>query len=205
MENQTTPSWLQELLDQDEAIAEKRILAMNKLVADRALAVVAVLEGKINEVNVIAEQEVALISSWQESEVVKLQKKIDWLSWNLEGFMKGTGEKTVTLAHGQLKMRMGRDKVEVVDLEKFIPVGKRLGLLRHIPEKEEPDLSAIAAWIKLNRKPPMGVTLTPAQSRFSYKTINQGDAHATNDSNTEQRESTEVGVSSQPAGQVKAA
>jgi phage host-nuclease inhibitor protein Gam len=204
MENQT-PSWLQELLDESVAIEEKRALAMNKLVADRALAAVAVLESKINEVNAIAEQEIALITGWQESETVKLQKKIDWLAFNLEGYMKSTGEKTVTLPHGQLKMRMGRDKVEVVDFDKFLPVGKRLGLLRHIPEKDEPDLSAIAAWIKINRKPPIGVTLTPAQSRFSYKTITQGDAHATNDSNAEQRESPEAGVSSQPAGQVKAA
>jgi phage host-nuclease inhibitor protein Gam len=204
MENQT-PSWLQELLDESVAVEEKRALAMNKIVADRALAAVAVLESKINEVNAIAEQETALISEWQESETVKLQKKIDWLSWNLESFMKGTGEKTVTLPHGQLKMRMGRDKVEVVDFDKFLPVGKRLGLLRHIPEKDEPDLTAIAAWIKINRKPPMGVTLTPAQSRFSYKTIQQGETHATNDNNPEQRDETETGVSPQSASQVKAA
>ena len=204
MENQT-PSWLQELLDQSETVEEKRALAMNKILADRALAAVAVIESKINEVNVIAEQEIALIVGWQESEIVKLQKKIDWLSWNLESFMKGTGEKTVTLPHGQLKMRMGRDKVEVVDFDKFMPVGKRLGLLRHIPEKDEPDLAAIAAWIKLNHKPPIGITLIPAQSKFSYKTITQGDADATNDSNAEQWESPEAGASPQSTGQVKAA
>jgi phage host-nuclease inhibitor protein Gam len=152
-----TPSWMQEMLDESVVDEERRQFAMNKLVADRALAAVAVLETKINEVNAIAEQEVALITGWQESETAKLQKKIDWLSWNLEGFMKGTGEKTVTLPHGQLKMRLGRDKVEVADFDKFLPVGKRLGLLRHIPEKDEPDLTAIAAYVKLNGKPPFGV------------------------------------------------
>lgn len=203
MENQT-PSWLQELLDESVAVEERRQLAMNKLVADRALAAVAVLESKINEVNAIAEQEVALITGWQESETAKLQKRIDWLVFNIQGYMKSTGEKTITLPHGQLKMRMGRDKVEVVDLEKFLPVGKRLGLLRHIPEKDEPDLTAISAYVKLNGKPPLGVILTPAQSKFSYKTIQQGDAHATND-NTEQRESTEARTPTESAGQIKAA
>ncbi|MCX6137507.1 MAG: host-nuclease inhibitor Gam family protein [Ignavibacteriales bacterium] len=201
MENQT-PSWLQELLDQSEAVEEKRALDMNKILADRALAAISALEAKVNEVNAIAEQEVTLISSWQESEIVKLQKKIDWLAWNLEGFMKSTGEKTLTLPHGQLKLRMGRDKVEVVDFDKFLPVGKRLGLLRHIPEKDEPDLVAIAAFVKLNGKPPVGIALTPAQSKFSYKT--QGATNGTN-SNTEQWEPSEVGASSKPAGQVKAA
>ena len=63
-----TPSRVQELRDESEAVEEKRALAMNKLVADRALAAVAVLESKINEVNAIAEQEAALITGWQEPE-----------------------------------------------------------------------------------------------------------------------------------------
>jgi phage host-nuclease inhibitor protein Gam len=196
-----SPSWLQELLDDAEAAEEKRALAMNKLLADRALAAISVLEGKMNEVTAIAEQEISLISDWKTSEMLKLQKKIDWLAFNLESFIKVTGEKTVTLPHGQLKMRMGRDKVEVVDMEKFLPVGKRLGLLRHIEAKDEPDLVAISAYVKINGKPPLGVTLTPAQSRFSYKT--QGATNGNCD--TEQRDEAEAGATAEFPCQTKAA
>lgn len=192
MTNGKSPDWLQELLDAEEVNEEKQKLEMNKILADRALAAIAVLESKINEVNDIAEKEITLIQQWNMSELSKLQKKIDWLVWNLSNYMTALGEKTVSLPHGQLKMRMGRDKVEVVDLQKFLPMGQRLGLVRTIAAKIEPDLVAIAAHIKLNgNKPPAGVMLTPAQTKFSYKTITKGISDVNDERNDEQ---TEVGA-----------
>ena len=171
MENIKSPDWLQELLDAEEVREEMKKLDMNKILADRALAAIAVLESKINEVNDIAEKEITLIQQWNLSELNKLQKKIDWLVWNLSNFMTALGEKTVTLPHGQLKIRMGRDKVSIVDETKFLPIGTRLGLVRTIAAKVEPDLQAIAAFIKTNGgKPPSGVMLTVGQPNFSYKT-----------------------------------
>ena len=101
--------------------------------------------------------------------------------------MKTTGEKTISLPHGQIKYLMGRDKVEVVDLPKFMPMGQKLGLVRVTPAKTEPDLLAISAYIKLNNnKPPVGVMLTPAQPKFSYKTKGTNDVN--NERNDEQAE-----------------
>ncbi len=189
MTNGKSPDWLQELLDAEEVNEEKQKLEMNKILADRALAAIAVLESKINEVNDIAEKEITLIQQWNLSELNKLQKKIDWLVWNLSNYMTALGEKTVSLPHGQLKMRMGRDKVEVVDLQKFLPLGQRLGLVRTIAAKVEPDLVAIANHIKLNgNKPPAGIMLTPAQPKFSYKTITKGSNDVNNERNDEQTE-----------------
>jgi phage host-nuclease inhibitor protein Gam len=188
--NGKSPDWLQELLDAEEVNEEKQKLEMSKILADRALAAIAVLESKINEVNEIAEKEITLIQQWNISELSKLQKKIDWLVWNLSNYMTTLGEKTVSLPHGQLKMRIGRDKVEVIDLQKFLPMGQRLGLVRTIAAKIEPDLNAIANYIKLNgNKPPVGVMLTPAQTKFSYKTtkgVNDGTSQR-NDEQTEAR------------------
>lgn len=200
MEKQA-PSWLQELLDQEEIREEKQKLEMSKIMADRALAAIAVIESKINEVNEIAEKEINLIQQWNLSEVEKLQKKIDWLVWNLENYMKGTGEKTISLPHGKIQFRMGRDKFTVIDEQKFMVTAQKLGLVRISPAKIEADLLAIANYTKLNGgRPPVGVMLTPAQSKFTYKT------KGSNDGNTEWNdEQTEAGSASRQTDQAHAA
>lgn len=170
MEKQSPP-WLQELLDAAEEKEHQLFIEFNKIKADQALAAIAVIEEQINEINSIAEQEIKLIQEWNLSQVEKLNKKISWLSFNLEMFIKKLDESTVTLAHGVIKMRKGKDKFEVVDMDKFLPLGQRLGLVRTIAAKVEPDLIAIANHVKLNGgKPPSGVMLTPGQTKFSYKT-----------------------------------
>jgi phage host-nuclease inhibitor protein Gam len=186
MEKQSPP-WLQELLDAAEAQEQKQLIEFSKIKADQALAAIAEIESKINEANEIAEKEINLIQQWNLSEVEKLQKKIDWLVWNLENYMKGTGEKTISLPHGKIQFRMGRDRYEVVDLPRFLPIGQKLGLVRVTPAKTEPDLLAIANYTKLNGgKPPVGVMLTPAQSKFTYKTKRTNDVN--NERNDEQTE-----------------
>jgi phage host-nuclease inhibitor protein Gam len=197
-----SPSWLQELLDQEESVEQQRALEMNKVNADRALAAIAFLEEQQDELDSIAEQETNLIESWRGLESSKIQKKISWLVWNLSNYMKALGEKTVTLVHGQMKQRLGRQKLEVVDLEAFLPVGKRLGLLRHIEERFEPDLNAIHEYIKIHRKPPAGVLLTPAVQRFSYNTFRKGKNN--DDNNNEEREQAEADSSAGPASEVEA-
>jgi phage host-nuclease inhibitor protein Gam len=157
------PSWLQELLDQTEERDHHILLEMNKLRADQALAAIAVIEEKI------AETEIELITRWQEAETAKQQKKIDWISFNLEKFIRGSGDSTINLAHGSIKIRKSRDKIEIVDLKKFNEIGQRHGLLRHINASDEPDMNAIRAFIKLNGgKPTLGIILTPGQPTFSY-------------------------------------
>ena len=82
------PSWLQELVDQTEERDQHHLLEMNKLRADQALAAIAVIEEKIAETEQIAQQEIDLITNWKESETTKLQNKINWLSFNLEKFIR---------------------------------------------------------------------------------------------------------------------
>ena len=177
MEKQMPP-WLQELVDQTEERDQHNLLEMNKLRADQALAAIAVIEEKIAETEQIAEQEVALITNWKESETTKLHNKINWLTFNLEKFIRSTGDATIALAHGTIKIRKSRDKIEIVDLQKFSVIGQRHGLLRRIEAKDEPDMNAIRGFIKLNGgKPCAGVILTPGQPTFSYKTNRKGSAN----------------------------
>lgn len=188
MEKQMPP-WLQELLDDTEAADQKHLLEMNKIRADQALTAIAIMEDKIDEIEQIAQQEIDLVTSWKEVETTKLQNKINWLSFNLEKFIRGTGDSTIALAHGTIKIRKSRDKIEIVDLQKFATIGQRHGLLRHINATDEPDLNALRAFIKVNGgKPPAGVILTPGQPTFSYSTTQKGQ----NDEQSE-RSQTEAG------------
>ena len=202
MENRPSPPWLQELLDQTELRDQKHLLEMNKLKADQALTVIGQLENKIAEIEALAQQEIDLVASWKESETVKLQNKINWLTFNMERFIKSTGESTITLAHGAIKIRKSRDKIEIVDLQKFTVVGQRHGLLRHVDAKDEPDMNAIRAFIKINGgKPPLGVILTPGQPTFSYSTTKKG----TNDEQSERTETETGDNGTEQTGKVSAA
>ena len=186
------PEWLTELLELAERNEVKQRIEMSKIRADQALTVIASIEEKAAEIEKIAEEEIKLITSWKESELVKLQKKESWLSFQLEQFLRTTGESTLNLAHGVIKVRKSRDKVTVVDEEKFLPVGQRLGLVRRIDAKDEPDLNAIRAYLKLHgNRPPSGVTVTPGQPTFSYSTLKKG----TSDEQIERAEFTEDGRS----------
>ncbi len=176
MENRQSPPWLQELLDDTAEADEKHLLEMNKIRADQALAAIGLIEEKIAEVEHLAQQEIDLFNAWRESETKKLQNKINWLSFNLEKFIRSTGESTINLAHGAIKIRKSRDKIEIVDPKKFNEIGQRHGLLRHIDAKDEPDMIAIRAFIKVNGgKPCAGVSLTPGQPTFSYSTTKKGE------------------------------
>jgi len=192
------PDWLQELLEDSEAIDQKRLLEMNKLRADQALAAIAVIEQQIAEAEQIAEQEVGIVTSWKEKETTKLQNKINWLAFNLEKFIRSTDESTITLAHGVVKMRKSRDKIEIVDPNKFKAIGQRHGLLRHIDATDEPDMTAIRAFIKMNGgKPPLGVLLTPGQPKFSYSTNRKGESDV--------EEQTETGITGRSTDQIEVA
>jgi hypothetical protein len=171
------PQWLTELLEQAERNEEKHRIDMSKVRADQALTVIASIEAKAAEIEQIAEEEIKLITDWKESELVKLQKKESWLSFQLEQFLRTTGESTLNLAHGVIKVRKSKDKVTVVDEAKFLPVGRKLGLVRSIDAKEEPDLLAIRAYLKLHgNRPPSYVIVTPGQPTFSYSTLKKGTA-----------------------------
>ena len=196
------PEWLTELLELAERNEVKQRIEMSKIRADQALTVIASIEEKAAQIEKIAEEEIKLITSWKESELVKLQKKESWLSFQLEQFLNKTGESTLNLAHGVIKVRKSRDKVTVVDEEKFLLVGKKLGLLRRIDAKEEPDLNAIRAYLKLHgNRPPIGVTVTPGQPTFSYSTLKKG----TTDEQIERAETEDgCGIRSEQTAQVAA-
>jgi phage host-nuclease inhibitor protein Gam len=164
-------TFMDDLLAEVEEKEEKRKLELDRLRADQLLTVIGTLEIRADEINELADNEVKLIEDYRSVEVSKVQKKISWLSWNLEQFVRSSGEKTINLPHGVLKLRLGRDKVTVKDLQQFLDVPSNNNYLRIIPESFEADIQAIHDHIKATGHIPDGVDMKPAETKFSYTTI----------------------------------
>jgi hypothetical protein len=197
--------WLEELLIEAEQKEMVHLKQMGLHRADQMLQAIGILEDNLDQVNDLAGAEIALIEEYRQRETAKLEKKVSWLTFQLEGFMRSQDQKTVNLPHGFCKMRTGRDKVEVIDIDKFRPVAEKYGLLRKVPESSAPDLKAIHAYLKTHNVPP-GVLLTPATVNFSYQTLKPGATNGdTNNDYVEQWNKAEAGSAIESAGQDKAA
>jgi hypothetical protein len=178
-ETEASMNFIDELLAQAEVAEAERRLEMNKQQANHILAAIAVLEGKQAEVESLVSEEMRLLTEYRENEVQRLQKKIRWLAWNLEQFMRehntATQDKTLTLPKGQLKLRQSRGTVDIVDIDLFMKSGTKLGLVRTIPERYEPDLQAVMKRIITTGEVVPGTSYQEGVIKFSYTTKGNGN------------------------------
>ena len=172
-------NFMEELLAEVEEKEQERKLEFDKLKADQALMAVAKLESQMAEAEKLVDDEIALIESYRKSEIERLEKKRSWLLFNLEGFARQqlaeSGEKTLRLPHGSLALRKGRDKVEIAEMDAFLKIASRYGFLRTSPERHEPDLQAVAAYVKRTGEIPPGTKLIPGTVNFNYSTNTKGE------------------------------
>jgi hypothetical protein len=126
-------------------------------------------------VNDLCDKELKLIEEYRANEMARVDKKRSWLVFNLEGFMRSSGEKTLNLPHGRLKLRKGKDRIAVVAMEQFLKVGQKLGLLRKVPESVTPDLQAILNHVHSTGEIPPGIQVIPADVKFTYSTNGAND------------------------------
>lgn len=162
-------TFIDEILAEAEADAQERRQEMSRIRADQMLMVLQRLDAQSQGIAETAESEVKLIEEWRNAEESRIEKKRSWLVWNLEQFIKASGEKTIRLPHGSIKLRQGRDKVEIIDIDQFMAVGPRKGLVRTYPEHQEPDLPAILAHVKRTGEIPQGVQIALATTKFIYQ------------------------------------
>jgi hypothetical protein len=163
-------TFIDELLEEAEVAEQDRKRELDTLLADQFLMAIGKLDGQMAEVNDLVEKEIKLLEEYRSTELTRLDKKRSWLTFNLDAFMRSTGEKTVRLPHGIPKLRKGRDRVAVVAMDAFLKVGQKLGLIRTIPESVEPDVQAILTRIQTTGEIPAGVEYIPADTKFSYLT-----------------------------------
>jgi hypothetical protein len=178
--------FIAELLREAELADRETKIEMDRLRADQLLAAVAVLEEHMADANDLVDKEIQLLEEYRSSELGRLDKQRSWLLHNLEAFARSSGEKTMRLPHGILKMRKGRDKVAVVAMEDFLKVAGKLGLVRSVPESITPDNQAILNRIKATGDIPAGVEYFPAETKFSY-TI-KGEIDGERERDTDQTE-----------------
>ncbi len=165
--------FIDELIEQSEQAEKQERLEMTKLRADQLLMAISTLEEQLAEVDQLFKEELQIIEHYRFAEQERVQKKVNWLVWNLEQFMRSTGEKTINLPHGIIKLRTGRDKIEIADLQRFLDCKESQTLLRTIPESFQPDISAIGQYVKQTGHIPDGVNVIPAEVKFYYTTIDK--------------------------------
>lgn len=169
--------FIDELIQESEKAEEQQRLELTKLKADQLLMAIEVLEGQVEDVDNLFKDEFKIIDEYRQVEQERLMKKVRWLVWNLEQYMRSTGEKTMNLPHGTLKLRLGRDKIEVADLQQFLNDPANQQFLKTIPESFQPDNQALHQYIKQTGHLPKGVNLIPADVKFHYSTIKRSNTN----------------------------
>ncbi|MCB2203456.1 host-nuclease inhibitor Gam family protein [bacterium] len=161
-------SFIDELIEEQE----NHDAAQTEAHADLLLLEISNLQQSIADTFTTAEEEQTLIQKWALSRTTKMQDRIDRISQYLETFMterhESSGEKTLNLAHGTLRIRKSREKVEITDLGEFLKHA-RPEMLRTQPESSAPDMAGIRSWMKMSGKVPPGVEVTPGKNEFSIK------------------------------------
>jgi hypothetical protein len=159
-----TGDFIEEIL----AEAEQVELQQRAGYYDLVLAEIRDIEQQITAIHEQAECEVALIKDWELRRCLQFQERIAFMARKLEAFIRETGQKTMDLPHGVLKIRKAPDKVEIADLAVFLQHA-RSELLSIVPENIKPDLPRIKEYIKRTGEIPDGVQFIQGSDAFTYK------------------------------------
>jgi hypothetical protein len=172
-------TFMDDLLAEVEEKEQRVKLELDRLKADQLLMAVAKFDSQIEDVNKLCDDEIKLIENYRQTEVERINKKRSWLLLNVEGWarqqLEQSGDKTIRLPHATLALRKGRDKVEIQDMETFLKVATRYGLLKTTPEEHTPNLTEIAAFVKRTGRIPIGTKLIPGTINFSYTLNTKGE------------------------------
>jgi Bacteriophage Mu Gam like protein len=168
--------FIEQLLQEAEKADQEHRVEVDRLRADQILAAIGKLEEGMYDVNQLCDKELKMIEEHHSNELARLDKKRSWFVFNLDGFMRSTGDKTLRLPHGILKLRKGRDIVAITALDQFLIVGSKLGLVRTVPEEIAPDLQAIVNHIRTTGEIPAGVEFISGDTKFSYTTTSKEES-----------------------------
>lgn len=137
--------------------------------ADLILLEIKSLQSKINQVTETVKKEIQILEEWSLNKSVKYQDRIEFLEKKLNQFILEQEEKTIELANGVLRLRKGRNKVEIFSMDKFLSNKYSPELVR-IKEDVKPDIGKIKDFINRSGKIPNGVKIIEGiENDFSYK------------------------------------
>lgn len=149
--------------------AEEKETQLTYEYADLILLEIKSLQSKINHVTETAKKEIQILEDWALNKSVKYQDRIEFLEKKLHQFILESKERTIDLANGTIRLRKGREKLEVFDMEKFLSNKYSPELIR-IKEEVKPDMNKIKDFINRSGKIPSGVKIIEGNpNEFSYK------------------------------------
>ena len=162
----TETSFIDDLIAEAEEVEKKMHLAH----IDLMLSEMRKLDIAIASNFAQAEEEKLIISDWAISKNVKLQEKVDRITDLLKLFMNSQDAevKTIDLPNGKLTRRKGVDKIEIVDMEKFLENADK-SMVTIQPEMVKPNLTKIKAFYKMTQKVPKGTELIEGEEKFTIK------------------------------------
>lgn len=136
-------TFLDELLEEVEA----KEVTLHLAHVDLVLAEMKNMEKQIQKNFEQAEEEKKIISDWALRKNSKLQDRLDWMAKKLEAFLREQGEdvKTIDLPNGKLLRRKQPDKIEIIDMDKFM-LNAEASMLTVLSESVRPDLRKIMAF-----------------------------------------------------------
>lgn len=141
---------------------------------DLLILEIAKLEEEISHNFTESDKEVTIIKEWAIKKNAALNERSQLLKMKLESYIRESGNKTIDLPHGTLKIRKTPNKVEITDMELFLK-NARSEMLSVIPEQIKPDLNKIKAFIKMTAKIPDGVSVIEGREEFKLTLRNQTD------------------------------
>lgn len=119
----------------------------------------------------IATGEINLVEMWLARQERKIQRRIDWNEKMLRAYLEGTGRKSVELPYGTLRIRKGRERVDVVLEETFIDWAEKAGMDDTLVRvRKSPDKKAIGQYVRDTGEEPPGVLLNRGEDSFSVDT-----------------------------------
>lgn len=151
----------------DELLAEAELKEENQTAAyfDLLILEVSKLEAEISNNFDESTKEIKIITNWALKKNAALQERADFLKLKLENYIRTEGKKTISLPHGELKIRKMPDKVEITDMHLFLSKANDQ-MLTVVPETVKPDLTKIKAVIKMSGRVPEGVTVIEGEDQF---------------------------------------
>ena len=126
------------------------------------------IEKELQKHSQVAKDTIKDIETWYEKKRNQLLGQINFLTNQMENYLRGNNLKSLSLPSGRIGFRKQQDKVEIVNPDLFYSKASS-EVLRHIPESYEPDMVKIKSQLKENGVIPDGVEVTHQQPKFYYK------------------------------------
>lgn len=156
----------------DDVLSDDKEISLDdtnpELQFTKFLYAIRYLEREMEKLKSNAENMIVEINIWLDKKIASKQNQIDHMCRLMSNYLTQNNLKSLHLPSGNIGFRKQPDKVEIIDVDTFFEKAT-FDLIRVVPEKFEPDLSAIKAKIKENGELPAGVDIVTPDPKFYYK------------------------------------